>query len=314
MTTNEYSHTFIGEQWTSIVMIQKLYHDEPYICHELSGGYSQWHRIYECPAIHGEEYPGHPAVISHRTVFKWEIVLEMDNPDYDTVKEQMRLLVSTIEAMHIPYWIVWSGNRSYHIHILLDPATISIPDELASLLRNSQVDVPRYVRRFLAYRIIRASGLSPIDFDLNPISFDSVVSKGHMIRMPGQERTTNNFCSVVDTIYDVKPTISTPVIKHNISKWDISHYRNQIINGLERLARKTQHVMREVTAEWSQIPCVQKFITGIPQGKRNSAVYAMAVIGTNIGASKESAMAVADAIVNNYKWKRKTSKRESLLQ
>jgi len=56
---------------------------------------------------------------NYRQVLKHELVLEKDYPTREQNKEEADKIISKLEEQNINYWCIFTGSKSYHIHILV---------------------------------------------------------------------------------------------------------------------------------------------------------------------------------------------------
>lgn len=84
--------------------------------------YSQWEKHY--PNI----------VPNYRQILSKEIVLEKDNPDKEENRKEAEKIIAILKAKNINFWCIFTGSKSYHIHLLCDDLKV-LEDELRPLAK-----------------------------------------------------------------------------------------------------------------------------------------------------------------------------------
>jgi len=111
--------------------------------------------------------------IVHYRVLPNELVFDVDANDLGKAKEQLEILVETIEALGVCPLVGFSGNRGYHIHLLFAPP--NGPSE--SFMTNpATVQLRNLLWKWIA-SLAKNNGL-----DLNTLDFSFVQSQQHTIR------------------------------------------------------------------------------------------------------------------------------------
>ncbi len=208
----------------------------------------EWHLPFDCPAFPLDWHPSrsgplwtHPRIISGRTVLKNELVLESDNTDYDLMADATRKALHWLEDHGSHPWLVWSGNKSYHVHSLFT-APACVPEELLTELElTPDFDVGEAVRDFLKFLLEKETSLKGV-FD-PALTHWSSSSHGRMIRMPGSIHPKSGmFCTVVDAISDAKPS-DLPIrnLTELPAKWDITPFSGGIFEYVKDALEQYRH-------------------------------------------------------------------------
>jgi len=71
---------------------------------------------------------------NYRQVLSNEIVLEKDNPDKKENKKEALKIIEVLKAKNINFWCIFTGSKSYHIHIICDDLKI-VEEELRPLAK-----------------------------------------------------------------------------------------------------------------------------------------------------------------------------------
>jgi hypothetical protein len=145
--------------------------------------------------------------IHSRIILPDELVLEIDDDDWETVRDGTRGLVAQLikwGGAH-SYYLSYTGNRSIHVHVFMDPASLRISPEGSRIL--ASVD-PGLVRSTVKAYITRQFELA------TGAAIDSQLTGKHLIRMEGgMNEKTNRYCTAIGSIPDARPVdyeISVP--------------------------------------------------------------------------------------------------------
>jgi hypothetical protein len=111
--------------------------------------------------------------IAHYRVLPNELVFDIDADDLETAKEQLKILVETIEALGASPLVGFSGNRGYHIHLLISP-----PNGLSEtfVTNSATVQLRNTLWKWIAFQA-KSNGL-----DLKVLDASVVQSQSHTIR------------------------------------------------------------------------------------------------------------------------------------
>ncbi|MBX8639732.1 MAG: hypothetical protein KIS29_05270 [Thermoplasmata archaeon] len=200
---------------------------------------SEWHEPYSCPAFPLEWHPPlsgafwvHPKTVAGRTVLSNELVLESDSDDYEFMAHATQKVLCWLRDNGACPWLSWSGNKSYHVHVLFT-APIDVPEEMAAEFEsNPEFDVAECVRDYLRILVENDTGLQNA-FD-PALTHWSSSSRGRMIRMPGSiHPKSGGFCTIVDSVSNTKP-IDLPVrnLTQKPPRWDISMFSEGLFKYL----------------------------------------------------------------------------------
>jgi hypothetical protein len=111
--------------------------------------------------------------IVHYRVLPNELVFDVDADDLDQAKEQLKILLETIEALGANPLVGHSGNRGYHVHLLFAP-----PNGISeSFVTNSAtIQLRNMLWKWIAF-LAKNNGL-----DLSILDFSFVRNREHTIR------------------------------------------------------------------------------------------------------------------------------------
>jgi len=111
--------------------------------------------------------------IVHYRVLPNEIVFDVDADDLETAKEQLKILLETIEALGANPLIGYSGNRGYHVHLLISP-----PNGLteAFIANSATIQLRNTLWKWIAFQA-KSNGLN-----LKVLDVSIVQSQSHTIR------------------------------------------------------------------------------------------------------------------------------------
>jgi len=89
--------------------------------------YSKWVKLSEWEST----YKSNP---NYRQILSNEIVLEKDNPDKEQNKKEAIKIIEVLKAKNINFWCIFTGSKSYHIHLLCDDLKL-LEEELRPLAK-----------------------------------------------------------------------------------------------------------------------------------------------------------------------------------
>lgn len=173
--------------------------------------------------------------IHARTILRNEIVMEMDNDNWEVVRDGTRRILSVLHKWGADgsYYLSFSGNRSIHVHVFFDRSLMVYP-EVGEILKGKD-GVISAVKHYLMSQIATASD-TVIDMQL---------SGNHMIRMEGGfNEKSHRFCTAIDTIPDEKPQyyeITVPDALPSVL-WDLTQFEKEINTFLRIHYGKAPHI------------------------------------------------------------------------
>ena len=177
---------------------------------------SSWVPLYDVIS----KYPEKP--IHSRLILRNEIVLEIDNPDWATVRDGTRRIIGLLEKWNAKdsYYLSFSGNNSIHVHIFMDLKSIEIFPETSEIIGNQEGIVAAVKKWIMAQFEIGAS-----------VVLDKQLSGTHMIRLEGGfNEKSKKFCTQIDAIPEVKPQYYDIQIPNEMPSnlWDLSSWSSYI--------------------------------------------------------------------------------------
>ena len=173
--------------------------------------------------------------ISARTILRNELVFEIDNDDWSTVRDGSLRIVNLLEKCGAQdcYYLVYSGNRSIHIKVFFDPSTVTVKEETAKILEN----VPREeIRKSIKeYIMSQVAGITETNLDMN-------LASKHLIRLEGSiNEKSGKFCTYIESIPENKPE-NYPVLvpdKLPLKQWGLPFMSTELSAFLQVHFKKT---------------------------------------------------------------------------
>ena len=181
-------------------------------------GKSKWIRLSDV-IISAPEHP-----IGHRSILKNELILEIDNDNWETVRDGTRKIIEVLEKWGARdcYYLSFSGNRSIHVHVFFDLSSIEFEDKTTRILENvDRTEIQREIKSYIMRQIQYASDTI---IDLN-------LSSKHLIRLEGSmNEKSGNPCTMIDKIPDDRPANYTVKIPDTLPSklWDLSFLKDEI--------------------------------------------------------------------------------------
>ncbi len=166
--------------------------------------------------------------IGHRSILKNELVIEIDNSDWRTVRDGTRRITDLLDKWHAQdcYYLSFSGNNSIHVHVFFSVKSINLDDNTTKALeRTDRDEIRREIKRYLMRQVQFAAD----------VIIDTNLSSKHLIRLEGSvNEKSNNYCSKIDSIPDTKPSGYDIKIPDSLppSLWDISFMKDELITFL----------------------------------------------------------------------------------
>ncbi|MHB8560235.1 MAG: hypothetical protein ACYDAP_03605 [Thermoplasmataceae archaeon] len=245
------------------------------------------------------KYPQKP--IHSRTIMRNEIVLEIDNPDWATVRDGTRRIIGLLEKWNAKdsYYLSFSGNNSIHVHLFMDLKTIEIFPETSKII-GSQEGVVTAVKKWIMTQF--EIGASTI--------LDKQLSGTHMIRLEGGfNEKSKKFCTQIDAVpvdkpnyYDIQIPKEMPSNLWNLSSW--SGYINKFL--LDHFKPRESYITgdgRPISTK--DIPAILKPVF-IP-GHRHAMVMALTGWLKRHGISESDALRIVREIHPHDKTPSKTN-------
>jgi len=162
--------------------------------------------------------------IHSRTILPNEIVLEIDNDDWPTVRDGTRAIVAQLhkwggEGNH---YLSYSGNRSIHVHVFMDTASLRIRPDVSQIL--STVDsglVRSTVKAYITRQFELATGTA----------IDQQLTGKHLIRMEGgMNEKSGKYCTAIESVPEERPdAYDIRIPDHPPAKpWNISFLEKEV--------------------------------------------------------------------------------------
>jgi hypothetical protein len=163
--------------------------------------------------------------IVHYRILPNELVFDVDADDLETAKEQLSILLETIEALGANPLVGFSGNRGYHVHLLIAP-----PNGLSEtfITNSATIQLRNALWKWIAFQA-KSNGL-----DLRVLDASIVQSQAHTIRAfyafnsRGKKwKIPVKGSSYIDAIYTVTKDLATQLFS------DLIHV--QKFNAMQRI-------------------------------------------------------------------------------
>jgi len=183
-----------------------------------STGKSKW-----IPLFNVIENPPN-APISARSILKNELVFEIDDDNWSTVRDGTLRIKSLIEKWGARdcYYLAYSGNHSIHIHVFVDISTVTLEDETIKILETVERDeVRKGIKEYIMRQIALATD-TKIDMNL---------ASKHLIRLEGSiNEKSGKYCTYIESIPENKPENYPVVIPDKLPPklWDMSFMKDEL--------------------------------------------------------------------------------------
>jgi len=162
--------------------------------------------------------------IHSRTILPNELVLEIDNDDWPTVRDGTRAIVAQLIKWggESSYYLSFSGNRSVHVHVFMDTASLHIRPEVSQILSSVEPgNVSSAVKRYITRQFELATGAA----------VDPQLTGKHLIRLEGgaNEKSGKN-CTAIESVPEERPdAYDIRIPEHPPAKpWNISFLETEI--------------------------------------------------------------------------------------
>jgi len=173
--------------------------------------------------------------IPARSVLKNELVFEIDDDNWATVRDASLRIVNLLEkwGAHDCYSLAFSGNRSVHIHVFTDVSKIALDDETTKILENVNGDeIRKSVKEYIMRQIAFATDTN-IDMNL---------SSKHLIRLEGSiNEKSGKYCTYIESIPNERPENYEVVIPDCLPerRWNLSFMKDELNAFLQVHFRKS---------------------------------------------------------------------------
>ncbi len=234
-----------------------------------------------------KEYLESPKVViaKFRSVLFNELVFEVDSEDPDKVYWDTRKIIDWLKEHNAPYYLTYSGNKSYHVRVYLDRNSIKIDDGLKEQLNRYNIDAQKELRLFF-YELVKKG--TKTDPDKAMFSWSSS-TKGHLERIECSiHEKSSGYCSYVEELTPKKPAITEPKMMPVPPKlWDISSFQEAITKHFVKVIDEATKddiapigpITLDVDDPYEEIPCLKAFVeSGVERGHRHSMVYSMSTL------------------------------------
>jgi len=175
--------------------------------------------------------------IHSRTILKNELILEIDNDNWNVVRDGTRDILTYLDQWDAKdaYYLSYSGNRSIHVHVFMDWASVKIAEDTAELI-NGHDDVLSSMKAYWTRQFNLATNAS----------LDTQLTGKHLIRMEGGfNEKSRKFCTMIDDIPEDKPQYYDITIPDRLppSTWNLREFTDEI-NGFLQIHYKPKPVVR----------------------------------------------------------------------
>jgi hypothetical protein len=167
--------------------------------------------------------------IGHRSILRNELVIEIDSPDWGTVRDGTKKIVSLLDKWQIQncYYFSFSGNNSIHLHVFFSVKSMDLDDNTTRVLESiDSNDIRREIKKYLMRQIQYATD----------VIIDTNLSSKHLIRLEGSvNEKSGNYCTQIDTIPSNKPSGYGVRVPNSLpsSLWNLS-FMNEELNTFLR--------------------------------------------------------------------------------
>ena len=160
--------------------------------------------------------------INSRLILKNELVAEIDSDDWAEVRDGTRRIVQILDkwGAYGSYYLSFSGNRSIHVHIFVDMASLPAHPDVIPYLEG-QTGVLNAIKSFLLSQISKAAD-ARIDLQL---------AGNHMVRMEGGfNEKSHKFCTMIEEIPEEKPVYYDILVPSSLPPklWNISMFETPV--------------------------------------------------------------------------------------
>lgn len=162
--------------------------------------------------------------MGHRSILRNELVIEIDNSDWGTVRDGTRKVINLLDKWQAQgcYYLSFSGNNSIHVHVFFSVKSVDLDDNTIKMLEGIDRDeIRKETKRYLMRQIQYATD----------VIIDTNLSSKHLIRLEGSvNEKSNSYCTKIDSISDSKPSGYNVKIPDSLPSglWDISFMKDEL--------------------------------------------------------------------------------------
>jgi hypothetical protein len=175
--------------------------------------------------------------IHSRMILKNELVLEIDNDNWNVVRDSTRDILIYLDhwGAKDSYYLSYSGNRSIHVHVFVDWSSVKISEDTAEPI-NGHDDVLSIMKAYWTRQFNLATGAS----------LDTQLTGKHLIRMEGGfNEKSRKYCTMIKDIPEDKPQYYDITIPESLppSAWNLSRFTSEI-NSFLKIHYKSKPVIK----------------------------------------------------------------------
>jgi hypothetical protein len=173
--------------------------------------------------------------ISARTILKRELVFEIDNDDWATVRNGTLRIINLIEKWGAKdcYYLSYTGNRSIQVHVFIDVSKIIQDSETTKILETvDKGEVRKSIKEYIMRQVALATDTN-VDMNL---------ASKHLIRLEGSiNEKSGKFCTYIESIPDKRPENYEVVIPDYLpeKRWNLSFMTDELNAFLQVHFKKT---------------------------------------------------------------------------
>lgn len=156
-----------------------------------------------------------------RSILRNELVLEIDDDNWNIVRDGSKAVVRLLERWGAEYYLSFSGNRSIHIHVFFNANKIDISQDTQEALADVEKEEVRKALKQYVMRQIALASSTIIDMNL---------SSKHLIRLEGSaNEKSGKYCTQIHSISDEKPSKYEVRVPDSLPPlWDITFLQDEL--------------------------------------------------------------------------------------
>lgn len=245
------------------------------LCYKDKKGFSPWITWTEIKLDGLSYYLKKPDL--HRSILGNEIVIEFDEPELLLNLCAAKLAIAKLTEEKIPFWLFYSGNKGFHIHIFVEAG--ELPEEIhRKMVERQEPGIWYNFRDYLAWRLLGGIRRSFVVDSLKLRTRRTMIracgslhsgAGFHKVYIPEPEDLPNKLSEFSER-YQITEPPAPELYPEEITEWEMSEWLPYLQDYLKK-PRRRYMPKRGIKGKVRTMPCLDYLLNHrLPDGRRRT--------------------------------------------